>query len=148
MNTPGKNANQRWYTHISRLTQFMPPPETYKKSEIGSQPTLLCQVLTSHYSRLKNRQYRLPPEKDYHIDYILHVRSTYHYAYARQTRVNWKKETQKRPEDKGKRRKDKKAKKTKKERTEKRRQEKKEKIRREEAPRRKGKRKNCNSSRP
>ena len=27
-NTPGKNTNQRWYTHISQLTQFMPPPET------------------------------------------------------------------------------------------------------------------------
>ena len=37
-NTPGKNThNPRWYTHISRLTQFMPPPEIYKKSEIGSQ---------------------------------------------------------------------------------------------------------------
>ena len=36
-NTPGKNThNPRWYTHISQLTQFMPPPETYK-SEIGSQ---------------------------------------------------------------------------------------------------------------
>ena len=23
--------NQRRYTHISQLTQFMPPPETYKK---------------------------------------------------------------------------------------------------------------------
>ena len=29
-------TTQRWYTHISQLTQFMPPPETYK-SEIGSQ---------------------------------------------------------------------------------------------------------------
>ena len=29
-NTPGKNTNNpRWYTHISQLTQFMPPPETY-----------------------------------------------------------------------------------------------------------------------
>ena len=29
----GKNTltNQRWYTHIPQLTQFMPPPETYKK---------------------------------------------------------------------------------------------------------------------
>ena len=24
-------TNQRWYTHISQLTEFMPPPETYKK---------------------------------------------------------------------------------------------------------------------
>ena len=30
-NTPGRNTNQRWYTHISQLTQFVPPPETYKK---------------------------------------------------------------------------------------------------------------------
>ena len=30
-NTPGKTHthNPRWYTHISQLTQFMPPPETY-----------------------------------------------------------------------------------------------------------------------
>ena len=28
-------TNQRWHTHISQLTQFMPPPETCK-SEIGS----------------------------------------------------------------------------------------------------------------
>ena len=43
-NTPGKNTNThnpRWYTPISQLTQFMPPPETYK-SEIGSQSTM-CQ---------------------------------------------------------------------------------------------------------
>ena len=44
-NTPGKNTNNtRWYTHISQLTQFMPPPETYK-SEIGSQSTM-CHVYT------------------------------------------------------------------------------------------------------
>ena len=31
-NTPGKNTNNpRWYTPISQLTQFMPPPETYNK---------------------------------------------------------------------------------------------------------------------
>ena len=46
-NTPGKNThNPRWYTHISQLTQFMPPPETYK-SEIGSQSTM-CQVQADH----------------------------------------------------------------------------------------------------
>ena len=38
-NTLGKNTdNPRWCTHISQLTQFMPPPETHK-SEIGSQST-------------------------------------------------------------------------------------------------------------
>ena len=47
-NTPGKNTNNpRWYTRISQLTQFMPPPETYK-SEIGSQSTM-CQVHTGAY---------------------------------------------------------------------------------------------------
>ena len=47
-NTPG--TNQRWYTHISQLTQFMPSPETYK-SEVGSQPTT-CQVNTGAYVSL------------------------------------------------------------------------------------------------
>ena len=43
------------------------------------------------------------PRKDYHV-YI--TRSTYHYAYARQTQVNWKKEKNKRIQ-KGKERKEK-----------------------------------------
>ena len=97
-------TNQRWYTHISELTQFMPPPETYK-SEIGSQPTM-CQIHTGAYVSLlvpgKNRLYRLPPKKDYHV-YI--ARSTYHYAYARQTQVSWRKETKKSKEKKIKERK-------------------------------------------
>ena len=45
-NTPGKKThNPRWYTHISQLTQFMPPPATHE-SEIGSQSilTMMCQV--------------------------------------------------------------------------------------------------------
>ena len=47
-NTPGKNTNNpRWYTHISQVTQFMRPPETYE-SEIGSQ-SRMCQVLTGAY---------------------------------------------------------------------------------------------------
>ena len=50
-NTLGKNTNNpRWYTHISQLTQFMPPPETYK-SEIGSQSTM-WQVHTGAYAPL------------------------------------------------------------------------------------------------
>ena len=50
-NTPGKNThNPRWYTHISQLTQFMPPPETYK-SEIGSQSPM-CQVQAGAYVSL------------------------------------------------------------------------------------------------
>ena len=44
----------------------------------------------------KTDLYRLPPKKDYHV-YI--ARSTYHYAHARQTQVNWKNETKKRKED-------------------------------------------------
>ena len=65
----------------------MPPPETYK-SESGSQPTMFqgpywCIRLTTR--AWKNRLYRLPPKKDYI------TRSTYHYAYARQTQVDWKK---------------------------------------------------------
>ena len=44
-NTLGKNTNNPgWYTHISHLTRFMPPPETYI-SEIGGQSTM-CQVCT------------------------------------------------------------------------------------------------------
>ena len=50
-NTLRKNTNNpRWHTHISQLTQFMPPPETYK-SEIGSQSTM-CQVHTGAYVSL------------------------------------------------------------------------------------------------
>ena len=73
-NTPGKNThNPRWYTHISQLTQFTPPPETYK-SEIGSQSTM-CQVQAGAYVSL------LTPGgtkySDCHLSktntYILHV---------------------------------------------------------------------------
>ena len=73
----------------------MPQPETYK-SEFWSQPTM-CQVHTGAYQiRLttrawKDQLYRLPLKKDYPV-YI--ARSTcYHYAYARQTQVNWEKES-------------------------------------------------------
>ena len=44
------HENRRWYTHISHLTQFMHPPETYK-SEIGSQPKM-CQVQIGGYVSL------------------------------------------------------------------------------------------------
>ena len=83
-------TTQRWYTHISQVTQIMPPPETYK-SEIGSQPTM-CQVHTGAYVSLlapgKPDYTACHPRKDYHV-YI--SRSTYHYAYTRQTQVNWRK---------------------------------------------------------
>ena len=65
-----------------------------KHITVKSRVSLRCArsilVHTPHYSRLKNRLYRLPPKKDYHV-YI--ARSICHYAYARQTQVNWKKET-------------------------------------------------------
>ena len=38
----------------------------------------------------KNRLYRLPPKKDYHV-YI--TPGIYHYVYVQQTQVNWQKET-------------------------------------------------------
>ena len=83
-----------WYTHMSQLTQVMPPPETYK-SEIGSQSTM-CQVHTGAYVSLL-----ASVKTDYtacHLrkttTYILHVlNSIYRYVYARQMQVNWKKET-------------------------------------------------------
>ena len=60
----------------------MLPPETYN-NEIGSQSTM-CQVYTWCIRLItrawKNRLYRLPSKKDYHV-YI--SRSIYHYAYAR-----------------------------------------------------------------
>ena len=73
-NTPGKNThNPGWYTHISQLTQFMPPPETYK-SEIGSQSTM-CQVQAGAYVSLLTRgetKYSdCHPSKT--TTYILHV---------------------------------------------------------------------------
>ena len=63
-------------------------------------------VHTFQYSRLKNRLYRFPPKKDNHV-YI--ARSTYHYAYARQTQVICEKETKKIIEDERKERRCKKA---------------------------------------
>ena len=94
-NTPGKNTSKpRWYTLMSQLTQIMPPPETYK-SEIGSQSIRCARSIpvTRLITRAwKNRLYRLPPKKHCHV----HItRSIYHYAYARQTQVNQKRETKK-----------------------------------------------------
>ena len=66
-------------------------------------------VHTSHYSRLEKTTIPLATQ-DYHV--ILQV-VFYHYAYARQTQVIWKKETKKRTEDKEEQRKNKKAKKRK-----------------------------------
>ena len=60
-NTTEKNLKQTkggTRTHISHLTQFMPPPETYK-SEVGSQPTM-CQV---HTGGRKKRQGKTTQDK-------------------------------------------------------------------------------------
>ena len=71
----------------------MPPSETYK-SEIGSQPTM-CQVHTDAYvSLLAPGKTTIPLATQERLPRIVR-RSTYHYAYARQTQVNWKKETNK-----------------------------------------------------
>ena len=70
-----------------------PPPLYYRFSDISSlfRQAPDCSDILIYITRaLKNRLYRLPPKKDYHV-YI--TRSIYHYAYARQTQDNWKKET-------------------------------------------------------
>ena len=66
-------TNRRWYSHISQLTQFMPPPETCR-SEIGRQPTLSQVHTGAHVSLLA------PGKTDYtachqrkSTTYILHV---------------------------------------------------------------------------
>ena len=81
----------------------MPPPETYKKSEMGSQSRYdmpgpyLCIRLST---RAGETDYTAcHPRKT--TTYIYVTRSTHHYAYARQTQVTWKKETKKRKLDKG-----------------------------------------------
>ena len=56
---------------------------------------------TSHYPRLENRLYRLPPRKDYHVDYILHVVSITTHTHDRRKSIG-KQETKKRREEKGK----------------------------------------------
>ena len=111
-NTPGKNThNPRWYTHtsISQLTQFMPPPETYK-SEIRRQSTM-CQVQAGAYVSLltpgETKYSDCPPRKT--TTYILHVVSTTTTTHTHDRRKSiGEKETKKRKEDKGKERKEKK----------------------------------------
>ena len=120
------------HAYISHLTQFMPPPETYK-SEIGSQSTI-CQVHTGAYVSLlapgKTEYAACHPRKT--TTYILHVVPTTTHTHDRRKsignnkqRTNTKKKERK--EKRGKRKK-----KTKKERKEKKKQEKQEKARQEE----------------
>ena len=83
---PRKKTQTKGGTRMTQLPQFMPPPETYKaNSGVSLRCARSALVHTSHYSRLENRLYRLPPRKDYHV-YI--TCSTDHYAYARQTQAN------------------------------------------------------------
>ena len=82
-------------THESQLTQFMPPPETYK-SEIGSQSTM-CQVhgAGAYVSLLapgKTDYTACHPRKT--TTHILHVVSITTHTHNRR-KVNWQKETNK-----------------------------------------------------
>ena len=59
----------------------------------------MCQVHTGAYVSLlvpRKTDYTACHPKDYHVNI---TRSIYHYAYARQTQVNWKKETKKKKEE-------------------------------------------------
>ena len=113
----------------------------------------MCQVHTGAYVSL------LAPGKTDYTDchprktttYLVYItRSIYHYAYARQTQVNWKKETKKIIEDRGNERKEKKAKKKRKRKKKERktRKTRKDKTRRGSKERKRGKDKNCLTSRP
>ena len=104
----GKTKKQRWYTHISQLTEFMPPPETYK-SEIRSQPTM-CQVHTGAYVSLL-----APGKTDYSAChpgkttmYILHVVPITTHTHVRRKSTGKKKQSKERKEEEGKKRKEKK----------------------------------------
>ena len=109
-NTPGKNTNNpRWYTHISQLTQFMPPPETYR-SDIGSQSTM-CQVHTGAYVSLlatgKTGYTACHPRQT--TTYVLHVVLPLRIRTTDASQL--RKQTKKRKGNKGKERREKKAKK-------------------------------------
>ena len=100
----------------------MPPPETYKSEKSGvilryaSARSIL--VHTSHYSRLEKLTLPLATRESLPPNYISRIyiaRSTYHYAYARQTHLSLrirttdasqleKKKKKKRKEDEGKKR--------------------------------------------
>ena len=93
---PRENThNPRWYTHISQLTRFMPPPETYK-SEIGSQSTI-CQVQAGAYVSLltpgETKYSDCHPRKT--TTYILHVVSITTHTHDRHKSIG-EKETKKR----------------------------------------------------
>ena len=90
---PRENKNNSsWYTHISQLTQFMPPPETYK-SEIGSRSTM-CQVQAGAYVSLlapgKTKYTACHPRKT--TTYVLHVVSITTHAHDRRKSIVKKKQ--------------------------------------------------------
>ena len=94
-------TNQRWHTHVSQLTQFMLPPETYK-SEVVSQPTT-CKVHTGAYVSLlapgQNDSYTaFHPRKS--TTYILHVVPITTHTHERRKSFGKKKRSKKK-EDKG-----------------------------------------------
>ena len=151
--TPGKKTQKpkvvyRIHAYIT-ADAIHASPRKHIKSEIVSQPTI-CQVHlpvhTSHHSRLKKPTIPLAiQERLLRTEYILHLPSAYHYAYARQTRFNWKKKQRK--ERKRKESKENKRKRKREDRKEKKRLEKQEMTRQEEEAREK-KRKKRHTSRP
>ena len=57
-----------WYTHISQLEHScFRQRHTKVKSGVSLRCASSILVRTSHYSRLKDRPYRLLPRKDYHV---------------------------------------------------------------------------------
>ena len=157
---PRKKArtNQRWYTHISQLTQFMPPPETYER-EIGSQTTI-CQVHTGAYVSLlapeKNNYTACHPRKTttcilHVVPITTHTHDRRKSTHDRRKSIGKKKQKKekkiKERKEKARKRKNKKGK-EKKKRQEKIRQNKQEKTRQEEEARKGKEKKNGHTSRP
>ena len=75
--------NQKWYTHISLQTQFMPSPKEFEtvKSGVSLRCARSILVHTSHYSRLKTPTTLLATQKGlpciYYTWYLsLRIRTT------------------------------------------------------------------------
>ena len=92
-NTPGKNTNNpRWYTHISQLTQFKPPPEHIKmKSGVSLRCARSIRVHTSHYSRLEKPTIPLATQERL-TTYVLHVESITTHAHDKRKSIGEKKQ--------------------------------------------------------
>ena len=106
-NTLGKNTNNpRWYTHISQLTQFMPPPET-SSLKVKSGVSLRCarSIPGTYVSLLapgKTDYAACHPRKT--TKYILHVVSITTHTHDRRKSIGKKKKKKIRRERKGKKR--------------------------------------------